>query len=409
MDRLATILVLIVLIATALLFVRITGFLSYSSITISVQEKMSGKILLAYEPTIQLGNSQTIQTEFINTGSSTVTAKIEIRVHTYTNGSIKPLAYYYDSPVLLNPGMRRSYKAAFVPPDAGLYYIQARASYDTRVVETWGAFSVYYPPAPPQPPQVVYQPITPPPTVGPPRLSLECPGRVNITKGTSELISTILKNVGGVDIHDLRFYVSTTGLINFTINPKQASLLGVNRSMVVLVSVDVPEDVPEGEYPLTFEVMSNEVKESCEIELEIVSAPAPAEEVCNKIPNYRFLIITLEGEIASAFSQGFDISLANRSLSNAKMHLSLAEDYCRLRDFENAKKELENVKKYLQDATLQLESATLFVYRPPAFAIPWILILIVIIIVLILVYLYYRKKRGMKRPRLLREATTEEK
>jgi hypothetical protein len=409
MDRLATILVLIVLIATTLLFVRITGLLAYSSITIFVKEKMSGKILLAYEPTIQLGNSQPIYTEFINTGTNAVTAKIEIRVHIYTNGSIKPLAYYYDSPVLLNPGMRRSYKAAFVPPDAGLYYIQARASYDTRVVETWGAFSVYYPPAPPQPPQVVYQPITPPPTVGPPRLSLECPGKINITKGTSELISTILRNVGGVDIHDLRFYVSTTGLINFTINPKQASLLGVNRSIIVLVSVDVPEDVPEGEYPLTFEVMSSEVKESCEISLEIISAPAPAEEVCNKIPNYRFLIIILEGEIASAFSQGFDVSLANRSLSNAKMHLSLAEDYCRLRDFENAKKELENVKRYLQDATLQLESATLFVYRPPAFAIPWILILIVIIIVLILVYLYYRKKRGLKRPRLLREATTEEK
>jgi len=409
MDRLATVLVLIVLVATLLIFVRITGFLSYSSITISVQEKMSGKILLAYEPTIELGNSQTIHTEFINTGTNTVTAKVEIRVHTYTNGSIKPSAYYYDSPVLLNSGMRRNYKVVFVPPDAGLYYIQARASYDTRVVETWGAFSVYYPTAPPQPPQIIYQPITPPPTVAPPRLYLECPGRVNITKGTSELISIILRNVGGADIHDLRFYVSTTGLINFTINPKQASFLGVNRSMIVLVSVDVPEDMAEGEYPLTFEVMSSEVKESCEIKLEIVSVPAPPEEVCNKIPNYRFLIITLEGEIASAFSQGFDISLANRSLSNAKMHLRLAEDYCRLRDFENAKKELENVKKYLEDATLQLASATLFVYRPPAFAVPWVLILIAIIIVLILIYLYYRRKRGLKRPRLLREATTEEK
>jgi len=97
-------------------------------------------------------------------------------------------------------------------------------------------------------------------------------------------------------------------------------------------------------------------------------------------------------------------------LSYAEAHLSLAEDYCRLKDFENAKKELDKVKKYLEDAILQLASAAMFVYKPPALVIPWILLLIAAIIVLILVYLYYRRKKKAKRPRLLEAATeTEEK
>jgi hypothetical protein len=380
-------------------------------LNVSIQEKISGKLLLAYQPSIEIGNQQNIYTEFINTGTSQVTEKIEVRVYGYVNGTLKPLAYYYDISVPLAAGMRRGFKSVFVPPNTGLYYIQAKSSYDTKVVEVWGAFSVYYPPAPVIPIYVPAPAAPPaaPPVVGAPELILEYPELVKFYVGEKKLINVSVKNVGTGAAHNLKLYISISSLINISIYPKQFSALNPNETLIFVISIEIPTTMQEGIYPLEFEVMNDErIKKTGEISLQVSLIPPPEEEeISQKILNYEFLISQIQQQINLAFLQGYDVSLANKSLSLAKTSLENAKDYLKLKKIKDARKELENVERKIQDAALQLASTTLYIYKPPA--ILWWLILLIILAIVLAMLFYWYLKRKRRRPKLLRRIEETEK
>jgi len=380
-----------------------------NTINVSIQEKLIGKLLLAFKPYLEIGETQQITTEFINIGTKPVTEKIEIRVSGYVNGTLRPLAYYYDVQVPLNPGMRRSYSTVFLPPNIGLYYIQARAYYDTRVVEVWGVFTVSSPP-----PEII--PIYPPaapeappsaPVLGIPDLSLEYPSQAKFYKGEKRLLNITVKNVGTAVLHNLKLYISISSLINVEIHPKQVSVLGLNQSVIFVVSVEVPENVETGIYPIEFEVWNDEgMKKRGEIAIEVVAvAPPEEEEIHSKILNYQFLIFEIQKEINSAFSEGYDVTLANQTLNYARLSLEKAKDYLRLKRIVEAKKELGLVEKYIESAALQLASTTLYLYKPPAFL--WWLILLMIILIVIAFLVYWYLKRRKKKPKLLQKLEEE--
>jgi hypothetical protein len=409
----AIILLLLIAIFLARNLLSKIGFGVLSMLNVSIKEKISGKLLLAYQPSIEIGNQQNIYTEFINTGTNPVTEKIEVRVYGYVNGTLKPLAYYYDISVPLAVGMRRGFKSVFVPPSTGLYYIQAKASYDTRVVEVWGAFSVYYPPAQvipiyvpvpaPAPPVVV------PPVVGAPELALEYPDAVKFYAGEKKLINISVKNVGTAAAHNLKLYISTSSLIDIEVHPKQFPVLDLNKTLIFVVSIGIPSEMQEGIYPLDFEVMNDEgIKKAGKISIQVMLVPPPEEEeIYQKILNYEFLISEIQREINSAFLQGYDVSLANKSLSLARISIEKAKDYLKLKKMKEARKELENVEKNIKDAALQLASALLYIYRPPA--ILWWLIILIISAIAIGILIYFYMKRKRRRPKLLQRIEETEK
>jgi len=407
----AIILLLLIAIFLARDFLSEIGFGILSMLNVSVKEKISGKLLLVYQPSIEIGNQQNIYTEFINTGTSQITEKIEVRVYGYVNGTLKPLAYYYDISVPLAAGMRRGFKSVFVPPNTGLYYIQAKSSYDTKVVEVWGAFSVYYPPAPvipiyvpaPAPPAVV------PPAVGAPELALEYPDLVKFYVGEKKLINVSVKNVGTAAAHNLKLYISTSSLIDISIYPKQFSALNPNETLIFVISIGIPPTMQEGIYPLEFEVMNDEgIKKTGEISIQVSLIPPPEEEeISQKILNYEFLISEIQQQINSAFLQGYDVSLANKTLSLAKASLENAKDYLKSKRIKDAKKELENVENRVQEAALQLASSTLYLYKPPA--ILWWLILLIILTIALAILAYWYWKRRKRRPKLLQRVEETEK
>jgi hypothetical protein len=408
---LAIILLLLIAIFLARDFLSTVGFGLLSMLNVSIQEKISGKLLLSYQPSIEIGNQQNIYTEFINTGTSQVTEKIEVRVYGYVNGTLKPLAYYYDISVPLEPGMRRGFKSVFVPPDTGLYYIQAKSSYDTKVVEVWGAFSVYYPQAQVIPVYVPAPPAAAPPAavVGAPELALEYPDFVKFYVGEKKLINISVKNVGTAAAHNLKLYISTSSLIDISIYPKQLSALNPNETLIFVISIGIPSTMQEGIYPLEFEVMNDEgIKKSGEIYLQVTSVPPPEEEeISQKILNYEFLISEIQQQINSAFLQGYDVSLANKTLSLAKTSLGNAKDYLKSNKIKDAKKELVEVENKIQEAALQLASATLYLYKPPA--ILWWLILLIILAIALAILAYWYWKRRNRRPKLLQRVEETEK
>jgi hypothetical protein len=385
---------------------KILGYGTLGSINVSIEGKLGGKLLLVYDPVIQFGQIERIHTEFINIGSLPVTAKIENRIHKYANGTLKIIAYYYDYSVPLNPGMRRWYDVNFTPPDAGLYYIQARVPYETKVAETWAAFLVYYPP------NIIMLPGPSAPTGGPggiivpavglPDMSLTYPDKVKAYIGGTTTASIIIQNTGGTVLRNLRLYTSSTNSVDIGTSPKQISAIGLNSSSLFLISIFVPSTTSEGEYPLDFEISSDQTKQTGKIKIEVVSSlVSEDEEIRQRILNYEFLISEIESEIFSASNQGFDLTLPSRALEQAKLSLGKAKYYYELGKFDEAKKELENVRKSLEEAVLQLASSTLYIYKPAAYSPLLILLLIIIIITIIILPYYYKRKE--RRPKMLRE------
>lgn len=389
-------------------FLREIGYTIFSMLNVSVKEKLDGKIFLSYSPFIEIGNKQEIYTEFVNTGTKPVTERIEVKIHGYVDGSLKPIANYFDTSYFLNPGGRKSFKCVFLPQNVGLYYIQAKSSYDTKVVEVWGAFSVIYPQAP-----VIYvpKPITPVapvfPLVGFPELKLEYPESVEFYQGEKKLINITLKNVGNVSVHNLNLYISTSSLLELTIQPKQVSVLRPNESLIFIVAIQVPSTVPEGNYPFEFETMNDEgVKESGEILIRVVSIKPPEEEEINqKILNYEFMIFEIQKEINSAFFEGYNVELANKTLNMARNSLENVKNFLKVGMIKKAKEELLKVESYIEIAALQLASSTLYIYKPTA--ILWWLIVVIIISTILIIFFYFYLKKREKRPKVLREMEIE--
>jgi hypothetical protein len=197
-------------------------------------------------------------------------------------------------------------------------------------------------------------------------------------------------------------------LLSISVNGKQVARLAPNASIIFLLTITAPPNISVGEYPLEFDVISDEAKESGKITVEVLSVAVPEEEdIYNMILNYQYLISEVEREIDAYRNEGYDVSLANESLSIAKQYLKSAKDNYNMRLFDRAKEDLQKTRKYLEDAVFQLANATLYLYAPPAFAPYWLVVILAVAAVLIAL-LYYRKRKKERRPKILREMVAEE-
>jgi hypothetical protein len=395
----------------------ITGLLIGGNATVGIKEVLDGEITaLILKEVIEFEDIQKISVEFSNTGSKKLTEKMEVRIY-FNNetGKLYEKAYYHDS-ARLNPGMRRVFKISFLPQKIGLYYVKARVEYDSKVKEKWESFLVTYIPPPP-PVQVIGVPpraYALPPVIkeiGRPRMSVEYPRSIKMIRGEKKLFNISVKNTGEVSLKNLRFYISTTNLIKFDMNPKQVFKLLKNESVLFLLWIEVPETTPEGKYPFEFEVVSDRVKESGSIELEVVSLPPSLkEEVYEAILNYEYMILEVQNEIDSAISRGVDVGMPLNSLNKARMSLERAKRLYEQEKYEDAKEELIQTKEYLMDTVYQLASASVTVYLPAVF--PWWIVFIIIVIgigfLLFLILMKKKEKEKEKRPKLLRRLSETE-
>jgi hypothetical protein len=390
---------------------KITGLILEEA-EVSIKESLVGKITgLDFKSVLNISEVQTITAEFTNIGSLTLTSKIEITIYYYNGTRLDPIAYYYDSYVQLKPGLKRSYKTAFMPPYYGTYYIKVRVPYDTKVTELWGSFSVtfFFPPVPPiiivVPPAgegtVTYKIIE----AGIPRLTAEYQKNYDLNPGQSILISVNATNTGQVSLLNLRFSTSTTSLIETEINPKTLMILRPNTSSLFLLSVTIPKDTPLGVYPLNFEIICDKTIETGTISLNITSVEISIkDDVYQTILNYDYLISELEKKISDAISEGIDVTNAERSLERAKLGIQIAKEHFYAGNYEDARDRLDEIKKDFEDVVFQLANAQLKFYAAPAFS-PFLIIIIAILLAIIFLYLRSRKKE--KRPRLLKEVGEE--
>ena len=399
-------------------YYNLGGITGFNAADVSIKPKTHGTILLDYDSIVNLTESQNITVEFVNTGTSNYTARIEITMYMYNNttGNLQELANYYDTSVFLYPGSRKSFKTTFLPNRVGTYYIKVRVPYDAKVAEYWGSFFVvwyYY-----QIPEIIHVvtyvgggTIPAQKEVGIADLNLDYKDKIDLYPGQKILLNIGVNNTGTINLHNLKFYSSTTEYINFEVNPKEIYELGYGESNIFLVSLEVSKDIPEGEYDFFFEVLGLEISRTGDIKLNITSLAKPSEkdEIYNTILNYEYLITELDHEIYLTSLKELNTSRAEKYLDDARKNLQRARDYFDKEDYENAKDVLDKVKRDLENVVFELAAISFKVYIYPAYSPFLILILLLMIIIGIILFVYLHKKREKKKkPKIIKEFTEEE-
>ncbi|MFH0929016.1 MAG: hypothetical protein V1818_01515 [Candidatus Aenigmatarchaeota archaeon] len=397
-------LLLLVLVALAYLVpYGITG-MTMHQISLSIKSNMSGQIsAFNYEPIANISEIQDIYVEFLNSGTEKYTLTLEVFIYYYSD-RLKEMAHYQDSSVVLYPGMRRPFETKFLPNEMGYYYIKVRVTMGTKRMEAWGSFYVTYPDYSPFIP-AQYQPYGTYAEVTP-SLNISYPESVVVYPGRSVLTNIRVQNIGNATIHEVKMHLSASNLLEIDMNPKESYYLDPGKTLTFLLDIYAPSDMPIGEYPIDFELVTRELKDSGTIVVNVTAYNVSLkEEVGKTILNYDLLIAQLEREILDARAKDINTTLAENDLELAKTRMQEAKDYYVQEDYESAKDSLDDVKDILKDAVLKLAQASFVVFVAPAFSPLWLL-LIIIMIALVLLFIQ-RRERKEKKPKLLRTSDSE--
>ena len=392
----------------------ITGLAT--GVSVNISENVGGEITaFTYHPLLNLSNIQNITVEFTNTGTTIYNTTIHETIYIYDDGNLNSTAQYYDYTVLLYPGMRRNFKTSYVPPRTGTYYIKVVVRYGSRKTEAWGAFVVGIPgegenetPGEgPPPPGGGWTPIQIT-QLGPPTLDLDLdyPKTIDMYRGQTVMAGLKAKNIGNSTLRRLRLYVSTPETIEIDIQPKEVYDLWANESTMFLLTINVDKEAAIGVHLIKFDIVSDRLKESGLIEINVSDVPIAMErEIQNRILNNKYLIVELERQFLTAYRKDIDISLAEALLEEAKVYLEAAEEYLNLAELEKAIDELDKKDEKLRDAVFELAHESFRVYYPPAFSPIWILLFMILLAFIFFIIFQRRKKK--KRPKLLRRTEKE--
>ena len=372
-------LLLLVLLALAYIVPVMTGF---NLVSLSVKDKLAGEIsAFVYDSAVNVSENQDIFIEFQNTGSTNYTVKIEEFIYLY-DVTMDQVAYYYDSSVMLYPGMRRSFSTKFIPMQMGYYYIKVRVTMGTKRTEAWGSFYAAYPgytPIIPAENSPIF--ITPPPSE--PVLDLKYQKNVSVLPGRTNLTKIIVKNIGNATIHEMRLYLSVPNALEVDLSPSDYSYLEPGETVVYLLDILAKNGIALGEYPIDFTVVSREAKQSGTIKVNVSNYQLPLdEEAKDSILNYELLIADMEREIVDAKSQGVNTTLAEEGLADAKSMLQQARDLYDAGDYGGVSGKLGELKEKIKDVAFKLAQAHFVVFVAPAFSPLWLLIPIVAIAIL---------------------------
>jgi len=411
-----TILAVILLLSILLFFSKMTGYLTFTSLNVSIKEKKEAALLLDFQPLITILQSERIRAEVVNIGSVPFNETMTIRIYIY-NVTIKPVIDYQDSFFFLYPGDRHAFPVTFTPISIGTYYIEARAKFDGKVVQTWGRFDVIYPPEAvrakiPVRIEPVYLPPEKVPSyvptivfLAPPKLEIYVKN-ITASQGSETIVPILLKNFGEREAFDIRPFISIPKDLEFSLSPLNIPQLSPNETVSFSLTIKIPENFPIGLYQIVFEVSSNETKASSSFYLNITKKPVDlTQELYEKILSVEFLLTQAKSRMYSLALKGIDVSRVNSTLEVAGMHLELAKDYLKKKDFKACEENIRKANEEISQALLEME--TLLLIRPKAYPVYlFVVIAILAFIVILLLIMVYKRKKG-ERPRLLREAEKE--
>jgi hypothetical protein len=240
-------------------------------------------------------------------------------------------------------------------------------------------------------------------------LELQYNDTVKLYPGQKILLNIRLNNTGTINLHNLKFYSSTTEYIGFEVNPKEIYELGFGESSIYLVSLETSKDTPTGEYEFFFEVIGLETKRSGSINLVVTSEVKSIKgEVYDNILNYQYLIADIDHEMYLASLKGFNTSRAEVYMEDAKEKLKQAKGLYDDGKYEEARDLLDIVKKDLENVVFEIAAVSFMLYTYPAFSPYLILLLLVIIVIALVIFLYLYRKRKSRKPRLIKAFTEEE-
>jgi len=406
MERL--ILAVTVTLAILLFFSRFSGYFVSSSINISIEPKKEAKILLNYQPIIDITERENITAEIVNTGSVEIYEEMMVRIY-YYNRSLRPIAEYFDSPKRLLPGERSLFFSVFVPNEIGTYFIQAKATYDGKSTETWRRFDVIIRPilqpvilSPEKVPTYVPTPVF----LAPPKLSVFVKNVTDAFQDSFVLIPITLVNEGERDAYEIKPYLSYPKALEISISPIYIKQLSARGNITFLLHIKIPKDFQTGLYQFVFEASSNETRASKEFYLNVSARPIDlSKDIYEKILSIEYMLSQARTRMNLLELRGIDVSKINSTLVLTELHLKKAKDYLSNKKFNESLLELEKASEKISEALIEME--VLMVVAPKAYLEYLIVAIILLTIFAIIIFIILYKRRKKKRPKLLRDLEAE--
>jgi len=401
-------LIFILLLVSLLLLSKYSGYLIFSTVNVSVEPKKEMKILINYQPVIDITERENITVEVVNTGSVEIYEELMVRIYFY-NRTLKPIAEYFDSPKILLPDERSPFYFVFVPSDVGAYFIQARGTYNGKLIETWRRFDVIIRP--------ILQPVVLPPErvpsyipapffLAPPKLSIYVKNLTDAFQDSFVLIPITLVNEGDRDAYEIKPYFSYPRALEVSISPIYIKQLSPRENITFLLKIKIPADFQPGIYQLLFEASSNETKASKEFYLNVFSKIIDlTSDIYEKILSVEYMLSQSRIRMNILEERGIDVTRVNSTLSLAEFHLKKAKDHLSKKQFDESLKEVEEAAKLISDALIEME--TLMIIMPKAYLNYLLLAIILLSIFAAIFFITLYRKRRIRKPKLLRELESE--
>lgn len=335
----------------------LTGFaVRNGTVDVTIAPLSSGYFtIFAHEPaSSEVYQRINVTTEFVNSGSETYDAQLLLDVRF---GNLTAYANTSDITVSLDPGERRAFKAGFTPVVSGSYWLHVRSSWGGgRVSEAWKAIFVAN-----QSPVYVQLPgtVTPPggggsqKVISPiaPGMRLEHPRAAHLSPGRSTTITIEVVNTGQVDLTDLQFHLTGSGLLA-DVSPGGILRVPVGERRSFLLQLTAPQ-AALGSYEYRFTVVSGQASAYGELVVTVSEAAAPV--VANEeLENCRLQYRDLERQVSELRQLGQLVPDAEAALRELDRIISAAETLIANGEVEEALKRLERCTSSLRTAAVAL-------------------------------------------------------
>lgn len=360
-----------------------------------------------YSSLANISTPYPIFVEVLNDGEDSYIVKIEEYIYLYNESSLKleEVAYYHDSETEISPNSSRLFETNFVTDRVAYYYIKLKVTYGNRRLEEWGTFYSWYPyPTPVLPatefPTIIYIDKAP-------AISIDYAENVSLYPGESTMTKFILRNIGNATLHEVKLHLSASSMLNVELDPRESYYLDSNKTMVFFIDIFAPNNIPISEYPIYFELMSREIKETGNITVNILDHTIPIEEeISSQILNYDYLLAQLEREIFEASENGANVTLAEIDMESAKEKMQKVKEFYDAGEYNETDAYFNEIKNLIKESTLKMMQSSKMTFPGPSMTPVWAGLIIVVIAVFLFLAKSGKniKKRLSKRPKLLKSS-----
>lgn len=228
------------------------------------------------------------------------------------------------------------------------------------------------------------------------KMVVEFQKNINITQDDEYILPIKISNFGDSDLSNIYVVLTSRDLEARTIYPGSIDILKPGESIIFIGRIKAPVWIPEGDYKVNIDVISNNVKfnDTINVKVNVLNLKEKAKEL---IGYYSNMIEQLENEI-NLIEKEKNVTIAKEYLNDAKKALEDAKDYYKLGWFKDSIDQIDVVKDKIEKTIIAISKAEKYpkTIQMPAIGYNYLIILLLTALVSLILFIIYKKTKREK-------------